>query len=69
MIARILESVIAFVNAGGLGIVCLIGGACIVLRLAGAITWPWLWVTFPFWGTLAALVILIGLYVIHAMRE
>ena len=40
----------------------LLGVAFVVLKLTGVIDWSWLWVTLPFWLTLAiaALVFVVG---------
>lgn len=37
----------------------LLGLLFIALKLTGAITWSWWWVTIPFWGPLAAVIILV----------
>lgn len=37
----------------GVSSIGLLGVAFVVLKLTGAIDWPWLWVTLPFWLTLA----------------
>jgi hypothetical protein len=38
-------------SSGGIGF----GGALFVLRLAGVINWPWIWVFAPIWSPLALL--------------
>lgn len=42
----------------GIGVLGLLGVAFVVLKLTGFIDWSWWWVTLPFWGG-AALVLLI----------
>lgn len=36
-------------NSSGLGIFSIVGIVFIILKLAGLISWPWLWVLSPFW--------------------
>lgn len=43
----------------GPGILGLLGIAFVVLKLLGVINWSWWWVTIPFWGPIAFIVILI----------
>jgi hypothetical protein len=43
------------------------GVVLIVLRLAQLITWPWLWVTLPFWGPVSVALTLASLMVIFAL--
>ncbi len=33
-----------------IGVVCVLGLALVVLRLAHVVDWSWWWVTAPFWG-------------------
>lgn len=42
---------------GGVGILGLLGVLFIGLKLGHVITWPWLWVSAPFWGGLALFVV------------
>lgn len=47
------------------GILISLGVILVVLRGAGVIGWPWLWVTFPIWFTVflfAAIVVLVFLF-------
>ena len=44
-------------SSGGIGFVGLLTIAFIVLKLTGYIDWSWWWVTLPFWGGLAFVVI------------
>ena len=50
------------IEGRGVGITGLLGVAFVVLKLTGVIDWSWLWVTLPFWLTLAiaALVFVVG---------
>lgn len=42
----------------------------ITLRLCGVIDWSWIWVLCPLWGTLALVVILIGIgYVADKIKK
>jgi|GEM_PF-5058295 len=47
-------------NSGGFPLVAILGVVFVTLKLIGTITWPWLWVTAPFWGPFGALV-MVGL--------
>ncbi len=38
---------------GGVGILGLLGGVFVTLKLTGYIDWSWWWVTLPFWGGFA----------------
>lgn len=51
---------------GGVGIslLGLLGTAFIVLKLCGVIDWSWWWVTAPFWGPLAIVLILLIIWII-----
>ena len=40
-------------TASGIGFFGLLGVAFIVLKLCGVITWPWIWVLAPIWGSIA----------------
>ena len=46
-------------NNGGV-IMGLLGIAFVVLKLIGIITWSWWWVTLPFWGGIALVLLEIG---------
>ena len=48
-------------NGGGVGVLGLLGVSFVILKLLGFITWSWWWVTLPFWGGFA--LVLIGLLV------
>lgn len=49
-------------NSSGIGVLGLLGVAFVVLKLTGYINWSWWWVTLPFWGGFAIvlLILLIG---------
>jgi hypothetical protein len=52
-------------SSSGIGLSGLLGTAFVVLKLTGHITWPWIWVTAPFWIPVAILVvalIVVGIY-------
>lgn len=44
-------------SSSGIGVVGLLGIVFVVLKLTGYISWSWWWVTFPFWGGFAILLI------------
>ena len=55
-------------SSGGVGVLGLLGVAFVVLKLTGYIDWSWWWVTLPFWGGIALLlVLLLGVVVIEAV--
>jgi len=54
-------------SSSGIGLSGLLGTAFTVLKLTGHITWPWIWVTAPFWIPVAILVvalIVVGIYLL-----
>lgn len=51
-------------SSGGVGFVGLLGLLFIGLKLAGVITWPWVWVVSPFWVGIAAALTFGGLWVL-----
>ena len=55
------------------GVLGLLGVAFVVLKLLGVINWSWWWVTLPFWGGLALVFGIIGVFllisVIQEMRR
>lgn len=44
-------------SSGGIGVGGFLGTAFVVLKLTGVIGWSWWWVTAPFWGGLAILLV------------
>lgn len=54
-------------NSGGIGVLGLLGCIFVTLKLLGVITWSWWWVTAPFWGSFALLIVL--LIVVAAMSK
>jgi len=60
-------------SSSGIGVLGLLGVAFVVLKLTGVIDWSWWWVTLPFWGMFALILIVlvsIGLlYGIHYLVE
>jgi hypothetical protein len=44
----------------------LLGVALIAFKLAHVITWPWLWVTLPFWGPVSLLTTVVVLVLLFA---
>lgn len=45
----------------GPSILGLLGVVFVVLKLVGIINWSWWWVTLPFWGPLAIVLILLNI--------
>lgn len=57
-------------SSGGIGVLGLLGVAFVILKLCGVISWSWWWVTLPFWGGFAlVLVILVGVFFGVALKE
>lgn len=47
-------------SSGGVGVLGLLGVVFVTLKLCGVIDWSWWWVTAPFWGGLAVLLVFIA---------
>ncbi len=47
---------------GGTSILGLLGVAFVILKLCHVIDWSWWWVTAPFWGVLAILLIVVFIW-------
>lgn len=57
-------------SSGGIGVVGLLGVVFVVLKLTGYINWSWRYVTLPFWGGLAlVLVILVIVGICYVIKE
>ena len=58
-------------SGGGIGVLGLLGVLFVGLKLTDVITWSWWWVTAPFWGGIAfvLLVAVIGLVIILASSK
>lgn len=48
-------------SRGGVGILGLLGVVFVTLKLCGVINWSWWWVTAPFWGPLALVLLILAL--------
>jgi len=48
-------------KSGGIGVVGLLGVVFVTLKLLGVINWSWWWVTLPFWGGLALVVVIFAI--------
>ena len=50
-------------SSSGIGVCSLLGVLFVALKLSGVINWSWWWVTLPFWGgfALVLLILFIGL--------
>lgn len=48
----------------------MVGAACAlsILKVEGVISWPWLWVLVPIWGTAIAAVIILAVAFLMLMR-
>ena len=54
----------------GIGVCGLLGVAFVILKLCHVIEWPWVWVTAPFWGPVAAvLLFLLGMVVLWSLAK
>ena len=57
-------------SSGGIGVCGLMGVMFIGLRIAGVISWPWVWVLSPFWIPLAlGVIFLLIVFVIAAIAD
>lgn len=46
-------------QSGGIGVLGLLGVVFVTLKLCGVIDWSWWWVTAPFWGGIALVIIVL----------
>ena len=46
----------------GIGVLGLLGVVFVTLKLTGIISWSWWWVTAPFWGGFAILIVITILF-------
>ena len=54
----------------GIGALSLLGVAFVILKLCKVIDWSWWWVTAPFWGVFALIIIiLIIAFIINIIRD
>ena len=58
-------------SSSGIGVLGLLGVLFVALKLTGYIDWSWWWVTLPFWGGLALVLVIlvIGFIVILAKQK
>ncbi len=54
-------------SSGGIGILGLLGVLFVGLKLCHIIDWSWWWVTAPFWGGLALVILVFLLLVLYAV--
>ena len=52
---------------GGASGISLLGVAFVILKLTGHITWSWWWVTLPFWGGFALILLMILVFLLVAI--
>ena len=53
-------------RSGGIGILGLLGVVFVTLKLCGVINWSWWYVTIPFWGGIALLLVIIAIAFLFA---
>ena len=51
-------------SSSGIGVLGLLGVAFVVLKLTGVIHWSWWWVTAPFWGGVALVIVALMIYLL-----
>ena len=56
-------------NKSGIGVLGLLGVAFVVLKLCHVIDWSWWWVTAPFWGGIALVIIAVVIVAIIRTRQ
>ena len=56
-------------SSSSIGIFGLLGIAFVILKLCKVIDWSWWYVTMPFWGGIALIIILFVLYVIYQILK
>ena len=54
-------------SSSGIDVLGLLGVAFVILKLCKVITWSWWWVTLPFWGGLALVLIVLLVILIFKM--
>lgn len=47
-------------SSSGIGVLGLLGVVFVTLKLCDVIDWSWWWVTAPFWGGFALLLVIVG---------
>lgn len=55
-------------SSGGIGAIGLLGVAFVILKLTHHIDWSWWWVTLPFWGGVALIVLMVIVCVMFVGR-
>lgn len=56
--------------SGGIGVLSLLGVLFVALKLTHVINWSWWWVTLPFWGGIAlVLLVCLVIFVIAVIAE
>ena len=49
-------------SSGGIGVLGLLGIVFVALKLLGIIQWSWWWVTLPFWGGFALVLLVCAVW-------
>ena len=52
----------------GMSASTLLGIVFVVLKLTNTIAWSWWWVTFPFWGPIALVLLFLAIVVIISLK-
>lgn len=47
----------------------ILGVTFVTLKIVGVITWPWIWVTAPFWGALTILILFFAIAALIAAMK
>ena len=57
-------------SSSGIGVLGLLGVAFVVLKLTHFIDWSWWWVTLPFWGGFAVVIVILIIWLfVHLAAE
>ena len=57
-------------SSSGIGVIGLLGVAFVVLKLTHYIDWSWWWVTMPFWGGFAVVILILLIWLaLHILAE
>jgi len=56
-------------SGGGISIIGLLGVSFVVLKLTGFINWSWWWVTLPFWGGIALVILFLVIITIIKLSK
>ena len=54
-------------SSSGIGVLGLLGVVFVTLKLCGVINWSWWWVTLPFWGGIALVLVILLIVALFAL--